>query len=72
MGGLQIVGSLEEGHPMRGNSCVPAVAGLSALAVLGVPCLAATFGTVVAIGGQAADIALDESRGVLYLSLIHI
>lgn len=29
---------------------------------------AATFGTVVAIGGQAADIALDEARGVLYVA----
>jgi uncharacterized protein (TIGR03437 family) len=28
----------------------------------------ATFGTVVAIGGQAADIALDEGRGVLYIA----
>jgi len=29
---------------------------------------AATFGDVVAIGGQAADIALDEARGVLYIA----
>ncbi len=28
----------------------------------------ATFGDVVAIGGQAADIALDEGRGVLYIA----
>src|SRR5579872_2290893 len=28
----------------------------------------ATFGDVVAISGQAADIALDESRGVLYIA----
>jgi uncharacterized protein (TIGR03437 family) len=27
-----------------------------------------TFGTVVSIGGQASDIALDEPRGVLYIS----
>jgi|SRR5271157_428523 len=33
------------------------------------PCAAATgFGTVAAIGGQASDIALDESRGVLYVA----
>src|SRR5712671_4836499 len=32
------------------------------------PVLAATFGTVVPIGGQAADIALDEPRGVLYIA----
>jgi uncharacterized protein (TIGR03437 family) len=29
---------------------------------------AATFGTPVAIGGQAADLALDEARGVLYIA----
>jgi DNA-binding beta-propeller fold protein YncE len=29
---------------------------------------AATFGTSVAIGGQGADIALDEPRGVLYVA----
>ena len=28
----------------------------------------ATFGTVVPIGGQASDIALDEPRGVLYVA----
>ncbi len=27
-----------------------------------------TFGTVVAIGGEAADVALDEGRGVLYIA----
>jgi len=29
---------------------------------------AATFGTVVSIGGQASDIALDEPRGLLYIA----
>src|SRR5271170_7349104 len=29
---------------------------------------AATFGTAVAIGGQGADLALDEPRGVLYIA----
>jgi len=29
---------------------------------------AATFGSVVPIGGHAADIALDEPRGVLYVA----
>src|ERR1051326_2109130 len=29
---------------------------------------AATFGQVVAIGGQASDIALDEGRGLLYIA----
>lgn len=32
------------------------------------PVSAATFGTVVPIGGQAADIALDEPRGLLYIA----
>ena len=38
--------------------------------VTGIPWQArgATFGEVVAIGGQAADIALDEGRGVLYIA----
>jgi len=30
--------------------------------------LAGTFGTVVSIGGQTADLALDEARGVLYVA----
>jgi uncharacterized protein (TIGR03437 family) len=29
---------------------------------------AATFGQVVAIGGQASDLAIDEARGVLYVA----
>ncbi|WP_162179895.1 hypothetical protein [Bryobacter aggregatus] len=29
---------------------------------------AATFGTPIVIGGQAADLALDEQRGVLYIA----
>jgi uncharacterized protein (TIGR03437 family) len=32
------------------------------------PSPAATFGTVVPIGGHASDIALDESRGLLYIA----
>ena len=31
-------------------------------------CVAANFGTVVPIGGHASDIALDESRGLLYIA----
>jgi len=31
-------------------------------------CAGATFGTVVAVGGQASDEALDETRGVLYIA----
>src|SRR5580693_5600130 len=29
---------------------------------------AATFGSVVVIGGHASDLALDESRGLLYIA----
>ncbi|MGA3019067.1 MAG: hypothetical protein ABSF62_18240 [Bryobacteraceae bacterium] len=32
------------------------------------PCHAAGFGTVAAIAGEAADIALDETRGVVYVA----
>jgi uncharacterized protein (TIGR03437 family) len=51
---------------MRWNNCLI----LIALAALGSssPCVAASFGTVVPIGGHASDIALDESRGVLYIA----
>jgi len=35
---------------------------------LGLPAVAATVGEVVPIWGQAADIALDEARGVLYIA----
>jgi uncharacterized protein (TIGR03437 family) len=40
----------------------------AALMSTAAPCVAATFGTVVPIGGQASDIALDESRGLLYVA----
>ena len=33
-----------------------------------VTALAGTFGTVVPVGGHAADLALDEARGVLYIA----
>src|ERR1022692_1114862 len=41
-----------------------------AAALIGVvtPSAAATFGSVIPIGGHASDIALDESRGVLYIA----
>ncbi|HWB84087.1 MAG TPA: hypothetical protein VG675_08105 [Bryobacteraceae bacterium] len=42
--------------------------GLAATAMCMPPATGATFGTVVAIGGQAADVALDEPRGVLYIA----
>src|ERR1035441_8477903 len=39
-----------------------------ALAVNTTPCSGATFGKVVAVGGEAADEALDETRGLLYIA----
>src|SRR5579863_7910158 len=44
------------------------VAAIVFLAAIAPQAQAATFGSVVAIGGQAADIALDEARGVLYVA----
>src|SRR5882724_754510 len=35
---------------------------------LGSSAMAGTFGKVVAIGGSASDLALDEPRGVLYIA----
>ncbi|MFN9297493.1 MAG: YncE family protein [Acidobacteriota bacterium] len=45
-----------------------AISLLLALISSGAPLLAATFGRPVIIGGQAADLALDEGRGVLYIA----
>ena len=52
---------------MRWNGCLISIA-LAALMSSAAPCVAANFGTVVPIGGHASDIALDESRGVLYIA----
>src|SRR3954469_12185412 len=41
---------------------------MAALGAIGTPAFTATFGRVVPIGGHAADVALDESRGVLYIA----
>ncbi len=41
---------------------------LAVAAALAAPASAPTFGSVVAIGGSASDIALDESRGLLYVA----
>jgi DNA-binding beta-propeller fold protein YncE len=41
---------------------------LMALAVPPARCSGATFGTVVPVGGQASDEALDETRGLLYIA----
>src|ERR1019366_4104616 len=51
---------------MRWNNCLLMIA-FAALGSLS-PCVGASFGTVVPIGGHASDIALDESRGLLYIA----
>jgi uncharacterized protein (TIGR03437 family) len=45
-----------------------AIASVAALAMTAGSAYAGTFGTVVAIGGEAADLALDPTRGVLYIA----
>jgi uncharacterized protein (TIGR03437 family) len=53
---------------MRWNGCLISIA-LAALMSNAKPSMAAaTFGTVVPIGGHASDIALDEARGLLYVA----
>jgi uncharacterized protein (TIGR03437 family) len=44
------------------------LAGLMALTPTRAFCSGATFGTVVPVGGQASDVALDETRGLLYIA----
>src|ERR1017187_8286570 len=51
---------------MRWNNCLIMTAFAALLGPS--PSVAATFGTVIPIGGHASDIALDESRGVLYIA----
>jgi uncharacterized protein (TIGR03437 family) len=51
---------------MRWNNCLIMTAFAALLGSS--PSVAANFGTVVPIGGHASDIALDESRGVLYIA----
>ena len=51
---------------MRWNNCLIMTAFAALLGTS--PSVAANFGTVVPIGGHASDIALDESRGVLYIA----
>src|SRR5947208_10517329 len=52
---------------MRWNGALLSIA-TAALMSTATPCVAATFGTVVPIGGHASDITLDEARGVLYIA----
>src|SRR6516165_10590583 len=51
---------------MRWNNCLTLIAFAALLSSS--PGVAASFGTVVPIGGHASDIALDESRGMLYIA----
>src|SRR5579862_2973087 len=44
------------------------MAALTGVVLSAAMALGGTFGTVVPIGGQAADLALDEVRGVLYIA----
>jgi uncharacterized protein (TIGR03437 family) len=44
------------------------VSAFAGLVLTSAGALAGTFGTVVPIGGEAADIALDPTRGVLYVA----
>ena len=53
---------------MRWNSCPITIALAAALASVAPPAHAASFGTVVPIAGQASDIALDETRNLLYIA----
>jgi len=55
------VGLVEMGWRVFRNSWILAIA----MAGAG---WAGTFGTRVQIGGEAADLALDETRGVLYVA----
>lgn len=50
------------------QSSILAVFVALAAAIGAAPARAATFGKVVALGGHASDLALDESRGVLYVA----
>jgi uncharacterized protein (TIGR03437 family) len=53
---------------MRWNGVLISIALAAAFLGAAGPSAAATFGTVVPIGGHASDIALDESRGLLYIA----
>src|SRR5262245_3361219 len=52
---------------MRSHGFLITIA-LAAFAAGAAPVQAASFGTVVPIGGHASDIVLDESRNVLYIA----
>jgi uncharacterized protein (TIGR03437 family) len=53
---------------MSWNRLLISITAAAAILSLATPLTAANFGTVVPIGGHASDIALDESRGLLYIA----
>ena len=53
---------------MRWNVILIPLALAAALVAAAVPCAATTFGTVVPIVGHAADLAVDQTRGVVYVA----
>jgi uncharacterized protein (TIGR03437 family) len=53
---------------LRVSACLTAAALSLMVGGMVAPVSAATFGTVVPVGGQASDIALDEPRGLLYIA----
>ena len=53
---------------MRCKGFLISIALAAALTSAAASAAAATFGTVIPIGGHASDIALDESRGLLYIA----
>jgi uncharacterized protein (TIGR03437 family) len=54
---------------MRSDSLLISLAIAAVISAAGcIPASAAVFGSVTVIGGTAADIALDESRGLLYIA----
>jgi DNA-binding beta-propeller fold protein YncE len=55
-------------HRLRNQFSPLASLLILACSLAALPATAATFGKVVSIGGHAADIALDEGRGVLYIA----
>src|SRR5580704_14814439 len=46
----------------------PWILALTGAVLMASTMLGGTFGTVVSIGGEASDLALDEARGVLYIA----
>ena len=53
---------------MRLKGCLVAIGLVAVLLTASAPLDGASFGTVVSIGGQASDIALDEGRDAIYVA----